>query len=299
MKILLAGASGMIGSALAFHLRAAGHNVVTLVRPPQIANPHQAGWNPATGELEGPVAGAEAAVNLAGASVGEGRWTPNRKLLLRSSRVDTTRSLVNSLKRLEPPPKIFVSASAIGYYGDRSDESLTEDSCPGDGFLAQLAQDWEGEAQRAEEAGLRTVIFRFGVILSARGGALAQMLKPFRMGLGGRLGSGRQWMSWLTLADGVRILQEAINDQSWTGVYNAVAPEPVTNAEFTRKLGRVLHRPALFPVPTIALKALFGEMAETMLLASQRVEPKKLAAASYSYLYPELVPALQSALSNR
>jgi uncharacterized protein (TIGR01777 family) len=299
MKILMTGSSGMVGGALFARLRAEGHTIAPLVRLPRVAGPGEVAWNPDSGQLDlAAAAGADAVVNLAGANIGEGRWSEGRKQVLRSSRIDSTRRLVDALARLEPRPKTFVSASAVGYYGDRGDERLTEESSPGGNFLAWLVREWEAEARRAESLGMRVVILRFGVILTPKGGALAQMLGPFRMGVGGRLGSGRQWMSWIALEDVVGILRDALANGERSGVYNAVAPEPVTNAQFTRALGRAVHRPTPFPVPRFALRLLFGEMADGMLLASQRVEPARLAAAGYSYSYPGLEPTLLKLLSS-
>lgn len=299
MKILIAGASGLIGSAVADRLRADGHTVLPLVRLPLIAGEGQVAWNPETGEMDRKgAAGAEATVNLAGVSIAGSRWTESRKQLLRTSRIDTTRKLVEALARIEPRPKVLVSASAVGYYGNRGDEILTEESVPGDDFLARLVREWEAEAKRAEGFGIRSVMLRFGVVLAGKGGALAQMLGPFRAGMGGRLGSGRQWMSWISLLDAARLVEEAITNDRWTGAYNAVAPGAVTNAEFTRTLGHVLHRPTPFPVPPFALRALFGEMADGMLLASQRVEPKRVVQEGYSYSHERLEPALSQALTN-
>lgn len=298
MKILIAGASGLIGSALASTLRGGGHAVFPLVRPPRIASPGQVSWNPEWGEMDAAAAaGADAVVNLAGANVGERRWSESRKRELRSSRVDTTRALVETLARLDSLPRSFVSASAVGYYGSRGDDPLDETSPAGTGFLARLCADWEAEALGAERRGMRTVVLRFGVILSRRGGALAQMLGPFRLGLGGRLGDGRQWMPWIGLDDAVGMLREAVEGDRWRGAYNAVAPEPVTNLEFTKALGRTLRRPTFFPVPRAALRTLFGEMADEMLLASQRVRSLRLPETGYSYSYPELEPALRRAIT--
>jgi len=300
MNILIAGSSGMIGIAISARLRASGHTVLSFVRPPMIAGQGQVAWNPETGEMDlEKAAGAQAVINLSGASIAGSRWSETRKALLRSSRIDSTRKLVEALARLGPRPKVLVSASAVGYYGNRGDELLTEESAPGDGFLARLVQEWEKEARRAEEFGIRTVMFRFGIVLTAKGGALAQMLGPFRMGVGGRLGSGRQWMSWISLVDMLRLLEEGVANEGWSGAYNAVAPQPVTNAEFTRTLARALHRPAIFPVPPMALRALFGEMADEMLLASQRVEPRRLREQVYSYSHERLEPALRELLTER
>lgn len=298
MKILIAGSSGLVGSALASALSAAGHSVFPLVRPPQVAGAGQVQWNPETGDMDlGAAAGAEAVVNVAGATIAR-RWSEERKQLLRTSRIDSTRALVEAIAKLEPRPRVLVSASAVGYYGDRGDERVDEESGPGDGFLARLTVDWEAEALRAETFGIRTVLLRFGVILSAKGGALEQMLGPFKLGVGGRLGTGRQWMAWIALDDVVGMTRAAIENEEWRGAYNAVAPEQVTNEVFTKALGRVLRRPTVFPVPAVALRVLFGEMADEMLLASQRVEPKRVAQTNYSYSHPGLEPALRHVITD-
>lgn len=298
MKILISGSSGLVGSALMPALSAAGHVVFPFVRPPQIAGEKQVGWNPETGEMDmEAAAGAEGVVNLAGASIAGARWSEGRKRELRTSRIDSTRALVDAMAKLEPRPRVLVSASAVGYYGNRGDERLDEDSAPGEGFLAKLAADWEAEALRAENFDIRTVVLRFGVILSGNGGALGQMIGPFKLGVGGRLGSGRQWMAWVAMADVVGMVRAAIEDEKWRGAYNCVAPEPVTNAEFTKALGRVLHRPTIFPVPPVALRTVFGEMADEMLLASQRVEPKRVVQAGYSYAYTGLELALRETIT--
>ena len=298
MKILVTGSSGLVGNALSFALRTGGHTVFPLVRPPRIAGPGQVAWEPLREEMDLEAAeGTQVVVNLAGANIGERRWTASRKALLRSSRVEATRALVGAMAKLEPRPRVFVSASAVGYYGNRGDDELEESSPAGNDFLARLCVDWETAALGAERLGMRTVVLRFGVILSPQGGALAQMLRPFRLGLGGRLGSGRQWMSWIALDDVVGILREAIEAGGWRGIYNAVAPEPVTNATFTKALGHALGRPTAFPMPELALRAMFGEMAGVMLLASQRVRNKRVAETGYSYSYPELEPAFRRAIT--
>ncbi len=298
MKILIAGSSGLIGKALCPALKAAGHTVFPLVRPPQVAVEGQIAWDPQAGTLDlEKAAGTDAVVNLAGANIAERRWSESWKKVLHSSRIDSTRSLVDAMGKLDPRPRVLVSASAVGYYGNRNDEMLDEESHAGSGFLAKLCVDWEAEAMRAEELGIRTVLLRFGVVLSAKGGALAQMIGPFRLGVGGRLGSGRQWMTWIAMPDAVGMILEAIENQRWRGAYNAVAPEPVTNELFTKALGRVLHRPTIFPAPTFALRTAFGEMADDMILASQRATPKRATQEGYSYSYPELVPALRKAIT--
>jgi uncharacterized protein (TIGR01777 family) len=297
MKILVTGSSGLVGTALAAALRADRQTVVPLVRSNRPLAAGEARWEPISGQLDaGAAEAADAVVNLAGASIAGGRWNAARKQLLRSSRIEATRNLVTALSRLARPPKVFVSASAIGYFGNRGDEQLTEQSAPGDDFLAQLARDWEAEALRGENIGMRVVVLRFGVVLAAHGGALAKMLPPFRMGLGGRMGSGRQWVSWLTLAEAVALVRSALQDATWRGTYNAVAPHALTNAEFTRVLGRVLRRPTLFPVPSFALRLALGEMADALLLSSQRVLPKRLENAGYQFRDPSLEGGLRVVL---
>ncbi len=263
-------------------------------------------WNPATGELGGAAVGPDAVVNLAGASIGEGRWTAKRKEELRASRVNTTRALVEAIERMSVKPSVFISASAIGYYGNRGDEVLTEESVAGDDFLSEIARDWEAEANKAEAWKTRVVLARFGIILAKEGGALAKMLTPFRLGLGGRLGSGKQWMSWIALEDVVGILKMcleqtpirgAVEFAPISGPLNVVAPEPVTNAEFTKAFGGSLHRPAIFPAPAFALRAALGrEKADALLMASQRVVPSKLVAARYQFQSPTLGEALRRIL---
>ncbi len=301
MKILVSGSSGLVGTALVDALLQEGHTVCRLARPqsarkPGVPQAAEVRWDPRSGELDLPAAeGAQAVVHLAGASIAE-RWNDARRRVLRSSRVDATRQLVAALAKLARPPAVFVSASAIGYYGDRGDEELIEASAPGTDFLAVLARDWEAEAAGAERFGARVVLLRQGVVLAPHGGALPRMLLPFRLGLGGRLGSGKQWMSWLTLDEVIGIIRAALENASWRGPINAVAPNPVRNAEFTAILGRVLHRPTVFPAPAMALRLALGEMAQSLLLASQRVLPRKLQELEYSFQQPELKPALSALL---
>jgi uncharacterized protein (TIGR01777 family) len=298
MKILLTGASGLVGRALSYSLNTEGHDVVRLVRPGHALGPGDASWSPETAELDAARAtGADAAVNLAGASIAQARWSAARKALLRSSRVDYTRSLLQALARLPQPPKVFISASAVGYFGDRGDEVLTDQSAPGNDFLARLARDWEEEALRAQEFGMRVVVLRFGVVLSSVGGALKRMLLPFRVGLGGRLGPGKQWLSWLTLPEAVRMIRHGMENSSWQGAFNATSPNPVTNAEFTRELARVLRRPAVFPAPAFMLRLALGELADGLLLASQRAIPRRLLELRYSFQHPNLAEALTAVLS--
>ncbi|MGB7751425.1 MAG: TIGR01777 family oxidoreductase [Candidatus Acidiferrales bacterium] len=295
MKVLIAGGSGLVGAALTSSLRRDGHIVSRMVRPGSQAAAGDVRWNPLSATVDVPaMEGFDAVVHLSGASIAGARWTSRRKQVLRSSRVDSTRVLVDALTHLKQPPRVFVCASAIGFYGDRGDEVLTESSGHGKDFLSILCRAWEGEAARAAASGIRTVIMRFGIVLSADGGALPRMLTPFRFGAGGRLGSGKQWMSWIALEDVVRVLRAAIDDATWNGPVNLVAPEPVRNAEFTRVLASVLHRPAIFPAPAVALRLALGEMADALLLSSQRVLPECLARYRYTFRYENLEAALHA-----
>jgi uncharacterized protein len=302
MKILVTGSSGLVGTALVSTLARAGHTVCRLVRPQSGSGegPKEGfavAWNPVTGELGGAGVGADAVVNLAGASIAGGRWTAERKALLGSSRIDTTRALVRALAKMNVRPSVLVSASAIGVYGDRGDETLTEESKPGTGFLADLTKEWEAEALKAEALGIRVVLARFGIILAREGGALAKMLTPFKLGVGGRLGSGQQWMSWVTLEDVVAILRFAIENALLRGAVNVVSSQPVQNVEFTKVLGKAIHRPALFPAPAFALRLALGEMADALLLSSQRVLPQALEKLGYRFLHADLTSALAAVLA--
>lgn len=301
MKVLVTGSTGLVGTALVKALASDGHTVCRLMRPQsKTASGSKDGfdvaWNPETGELGGAGVGPDAVVNLAGASIAGGRWSKQRKELLRTSRVDTTGALVKALSKMNARPRVLVSASAIGIYGDRGDEVLTEESKPGTDFLAGLARDWEAEALKAEAIGIRVVLSRFGIILARHGGALAKMLLPFKLGAGGRLGSGKQWMSWITLEDVVGILRFAIEDGTVRGAMNVVAAQPVQNVEFTKTLAQALHRPALFPAPAFALRLALGEMADALVLSSQRVKPQVLEKLNYRFLHPELSAAFNGVL---
>ena len=301
MKILVTGSTGLVGTALVKALACDGHTVCRLLRQQSkttsgIKDGFDVAWNPETGELGGAGVGPDAVVNLAGASIAGGRWTPKRKQLLRTSRIDTTRALVKALAKMNARPRVLVSASAIGIYGDCGDDVLTEESKPGTDFLAGVAREWEAEALKAEAMGIRVVLARFGIILTRHGGALAKMLLPFKLGAGGRLGSGKQWMSWITLDDVVGILRFAIEEGTVRGAMNVVAPRPVQNAEFTKTLAQALRRPALFPAPAFALRLALGEMADALLLSSQRVKPQVLEKLSYKFLYPELSVGFGAAL---
>jgi uncharacterized protein (TIGR01777 family) len=300
MNITLTGATGFVGARLTRALLDAGHSIHALGRK-QPANLPAAVrfsvWR--SGEAEPPsgsLAGADAVIHLAGEPVAQ-RWTPEIKNRIRGSRVDGTRHLVNALSTESNRPQVLICASAIGIYGSRGDEVLTENSSRGDDFLARLVIDWEQAALLAEALGIRVVRLRFGVILGRDGGALAKMLPPFRYGLGGRLGSGRQWTSWIHIDDVINLILFALATPAVRGAVNATAPEPVTNAEFTKELAAALHRPAIFPVPKFALSLLFGEMAG-VLLASQRVIPEAAKNAGFEFEYPQLAPALRRLLAD-
>lgn len=297
MKILISGASGLTGRALVNALRGQQHSVARLVRPGGAQSTGDVAWNPLSATIDvAAMEGFDAVVHLSGASIAEGRWTPARKALLRSSRTDTTRVLVDALATLQRKPRVLVCASAVGFYGDRGDELLSESSANGTDFLALLVRDWEAEAVRAEISGIRVVRLRLGVVLSGEGGALPLMLLPFKFGAGGRLGSGQQWMSWIALEDAVGILCAAIADERFAGALNVVAPNPLRNAEFTRIAAAVMHRPAFFAAPAFALRLALGEMADALLLASQRVAPERLAKLGYGFRFPEFEPALRAIL---
>jgi len=296
MKILISGSHGLVGTALIKALETDGHEIFRLVRhyPNSEA---EIEWSPDRYSIQlARIEGFEAVVNLAGESIAEGRWTDEKKRRIRESRVKGTKLLGDALANLTKPPQTFICASAIGYYGNRGDETLTESSAPGDDFLAEVCVDWEKATALATEKGIRVVNARFGVILDAHGGALAKMLPPFRMGIGGKIGSGKQWMSWIALDDVVGGLKFALANETLRGAVNFVAPNPVTNSEFTRTLGRALSRPTLFPIPAFGVRLLFGEMGEALLLGGQRVEPERLKSSGYPFQYSQLESALRGVL---
>jgi uncharacterized protein len=298
MHVAVTGSGGLIGSALVATLSAGGHRVTRLVRGPA-PGVDAIGWDPAAGVRDAAsLEGLDGVVHLAGESIAAGRWTAGRKEAIRRSRVEGTQRLCETLARLARRPKVLVCASAIGYYGDRGEQGLTEQSAPGTDFLAQVCREWEAAAARAAQAGIRVVHLRFGVVLSPAGGALRKMLLPFRMGAGGRIGSGRQFWSWIALDDAVGAIHHALVTAALAGPANAVAPSPVTNAEFTRTLARVLGRPALVPLPAFAARLAFGEMADSLLLASARVIPARLQETDYRFRYPELEGALRHLLGS-
>ena len=297
--VILSGASGMLGTALTLALNNRQTPVLQLVRR-RPSGERQLQWSPEADPAvsnPAPLEGAVAAIHLSGASVAAHRWTDAYKRELATSRLDSTRRLAKVLAALRNPPRSFLVASAVGIYGDRGDELLSESSAAGRGFLAELCEQWEAAADPAVQAGIRVVHLRFGVVLGPGKGALQQMLPPFRIGLGARLGSGKQWMSWVALADVVAAILFALDHQELSGAVNVVSPNPVTNADFTQALGRELHRPAILGVPRFALRVLFGQMADEALLASARGQPAKLQAAGYQFLLPEIDGALKAALS--
>jgi uncharacterized protein (TIGR01777 family) len=254
-------------------------------------------WDLPAGTIDAErLTGCDAIVHLAGESIASHRWTPQQKEKIRISRVESTKLLSRTLALLSPPPRVLICASAIGFYGDRGDERLDEASPPGEGFLPEVCQQWEAATSAAAERGIRVVRVRFGVVLSPAGGALAKMLTPFKLGLGGRLGDGRQWMSWIALDDVVRAIHHVMMQENLHGAVNIVAPHPATNQEFTKTLGRVLRRPTIFPMPAAAARLAFGEMADALLLSSARVHPARLLESGYSFRYPTLEPGLRHVL---
>lgn len=296
MRVVIGGASGLIGSTLVPALRAAGHDVVRLVRR-EPAGSDELRWDPAAGELDASRLGSvDAVVNLSGEDIGQ-RWTESRKREIRESRVNATSLLARTAAALEPRPHAFVSASAIGIYPDRGDEILTESSEEGSGFLAEVVRDWESAADPARDAGIRVVTLRQSPVLSKRGGALERMLLPFKLGVGGRLGSGKQWFSWIDLADVAAGYVHALTTDV-DGVLNLTAPNPVTNEQFTKALGRALNRPTVLPVPGFAIRTLFGEMGATMLLGGQRVLPARLVDSGFEFTAPTIDVGLERALAD-
>ena len=296
MKVAITGASGLIGGALVPFLTSGGHEVVRLVRRAPRSK-DETRWDPDAGEIDAAaLEGTDAVVHLAGENIAGGRWTEARKARLRSSRVGPTALLARTLAGLTKKPKVLVSASAIGYYGNRGDEWVTEKDAPADDFLGRLSVEWEAAAEPAREAGIRVVHPRFGVVLSPAGGALGKMLLPFKAGLGGVVGPGTQYMSWIAIDDVLGVVHHLLDRAGLEGPVNATAPEPVTNAVFTKTLGRVLGRPTVAPVPAFALRLALGEMADAALLSSTRVRPERLQASGYRFRFPDLEGALRHVL---
>jgi uncharacterized protein (TIGR01777 family) len=297
-RVAVTGSSGLVGSQLTAFLTSGGHRVDRMVRHAPSPGSGEVLWNPEPGEIDtAALEGVDAVVHLAGENIAAGRWTEARKGSIARSRIDGTRVLSEALSKLSKPPRVLLAASAIGYYGDRGDEILTEDSPPkGHAFITDVCREWEAATKPAEETGIRVVHLRLGVVLSRAGGALAKMTTPFSLGLGGVISHGRQYMSWISLEDVIGAIHHAMFSDELRGPVNLVAPHPVTNRTFTKTLGRVLHRPTLFPVPAIAVKALFGQMGEELLLSSARVVPKKLLDSGFEFLYPDLEDALRAEL---
>jgi len=297
MKIGISGGSGLIGRALSDRLQRQGHQV-TLFGRTRVEGRSFVEWD----MLGGPpsvefLTGMDGFVHLAGEPIASGRWTDDRKRLIRDSRVQGTRNLVKSLQDSLQPPPILVSASAVGFYGDRGDEELAETSASGSGFLPEICREWESEALAAKQSGIRVVLLRTGIVLSPDGGVLERMLPPFRLGMGGKLGSGRQYMSWIHILDHLRLVEATLSDDRFEGPVNVTAPNPVTNKEFTNALAKSLHRPSWFSVPGPALRLAMGEMAETLLLEGQRVIPRKALDLSFEFRFPELKEALKDLLA--
>lgn len=296
MKILIAGASGLVGSALVSKLKAEGAEVTPLVR--SAAKAGEIEWHPDRGLIDAPaLEGCDAIINLAGDGIANGRWTEEKKRRILDSRVNGTRLLSETVANLSRKPATFINASAIGFYGSRGDDLVDEDSGPGEGFLASVCRQWESATAPAEQAGIRVVKIRLGVILTKDGGIMGSMLRPFKLGLGGKVGSGKQVISWVAMDDVVAVISFILQNESVRGPVNVVAPHPVTNEEFTKALGRVLSRPTFMAMPAFAAKLAFGEMADEMMLSSTRVAPKVLNNAGFKFQYPELEAAVRAMLA--
>lgn len=295
-NILVSGVSGPIGMALLPSLRAAGARITRLSRKESTTSGEKGlAWNPMQQLQPDAISGFDAVIHLAGETI-VGRWTEGKKKKIHDSRVIGTRNLAQALGRAAVKPRVFLCSSAVGVYGDRGDELLTESSTPGSGFLADVCREWEAATQAASDAGIRTVQIRTGVVLSPKGGALGKMLMPFKMGVGGRVGDGQQWMSWIDVQDLVEAVHHILKNESLRGAVNMVGPAPVTNAEFTKTLAAALRRPSIFPMPAFAVKLVFGEMGETVLLGSQRVRPTRLEDSGYSFRFAILRESLENLL---
>jgi uncharacterized protein (TIGR01777 family) len=298
MKILITGASGLIGTALQKSFEEKGYGMLLASRS-EPKSERNIQWSPDAGFADEDLQrleGLDAAVHLAGEGISALRWTDEKKKAIRDSRVHGTRTMIEAFARLEKKPKVFISASAIGFYGDRGDDEMTETSSAGDTFLSEVSKEWESESRRAEDMGIRTVLLRNGIVLSKDGGALATMMTPFKLGVGGVVGSGKQWMSWVSLDDVVTIVNYALENETLRGAVNVASPNPVTNEEFTKTLGEVLYRPTFLPLPEFAVNLVFGEMGDALLIDSIKVLPKRLLDAGYEFKYPDLKSALEHAV---
>lgn len=296
MKVLITGASGLLGQALQKSFEERGYEMLLASRKEPEDDRHIQ-WSIEDGFADpAKLEGVDVVVHLAGENVSGLRWTDEKKKAIRDSRVLGTRNVVDAISKLKKKPKTFIASSAIGFYGERGDEEMTESSAVGDTFLADVSKEWEGESRRAEDAGIRTVLLRTGIVLSKDGGALSTMLLPFKMGVGGVVGSGKQWMSWISLDDEIAIINYCIENENIRGAVNAVAPNPVTNQEFTKTLGEVLYRPTFLPLPEFAVSMIFGEMGDALLLASTKVVPKRLLDAGFEFRFPDLKPAIEHAV---
>lgn len=296
MKVLITGASGLVGLALQSSFEDKGYEMLLASRK-EATDERHIQWSVEEGFTDPErVEGIDTVVHLAGENVSGFRWTDEKKKAIRDSRVLGTRNVVEAISKLKQKPKTFIASSAIGFYGERGDEEVTESSAPGDNFLAGVCTEWEAESRRAEDAGIRTVLLRTGIVLSKDGGALGTMLMPFKLGVGGVVGSGKQWMSWISMDDHIAVINYVIENENIRGAVNSVSSHPVTNQEFTKTLGEVLYRPTFLPLPEFAVSMVFGEMGDALLLASTKVLPKRLEEAGFTFKYPELKPAIEAAV---
>ncbi len=296
MKVLITGASGLVGTELQKSFTQKGYEMLLASRKEPTDERHIQ-WSIEEGFSEpAKLEGIDAVVHLAGENVSGFRWTDEKKKAIRDSRVLGTRNVVDAISKLKNKPKVFVASSAIGFYGERGDEEVTESSAAGDNFLAGVCKEWEAESRRAEDAGIRTVLLRTGIVLSKDGGALGTMLLPFKLGVGGVVGSGKQWMSWISMDDEIAVINYVIENENIRGAVNSASPHPVTNHEFTKTLGEVLYRPTFLPLPEFAVSMVFGEMGDALLLASTKVMPKRLEDAGFEFKYPDLKTAIQHAV---
>jgi uncharacterized protein (TIGR01777 family) len=297
MKVLITGASGLVGTELQRSFKEKGYEMLLASRKEPTDEQHIQ-WTIEEGFSEPEkLEGIDAVVHLAGENVSGLRWTEEKKKAIRDSRVLGTRSVVDAISKLKDKPRVLIAASATGFYGERGNEEVTESSAAGDNFLAGVCKEWEAESRRAEDAGIRTVLLRTGIVLSKDGGALATMLTPFKLGVGGVVGSGDQWMSWISMDDEIAIINFAIENDNLRGAVNAVSPHPVTNHDFTKTLGDVLYRPTFIPVPEFAVSMIFGEMGDALLLTSTKVMPRRLEEAGFEFKYPDLKPAIEKAVA--